>query len=122
MNIKIIGVWNGKNFHELITIIAECNLEITIRRQGTKLILKDKRVDFYSCVSVGCDVEIPIASDSHEEFEEPADEDRCECCNHIISEAQKALMTSWGYICKACGVKKIHFPSTNVLFCPVCEK
>lgn len=119
MDIKIIGVWNGSNFQELISVIAESNLEITIKRQGKKLILKDKRVDFYSCVSIGSEVEIPIATDSPDE---EYTEEICECCHHVISEAQKEMMRMWGYICKRCGSKKIHFPSTNVLFCPQCEQ
>jgi hypothetical protein len=119
MNIKTIGVWMGDNFQQLISVIAETNLEITIKRQGKKLILKDKRVDFYSCISVGSEVEIPITSDIHEE-DEP--EEVCECCNHVISETQKVMMMQWGYYCRDCGIKKIHFPASNVLFCPACEK
>ena len=59
MNIKILCEWNG-NFAQAIQIISEHNTEVSIRTSNKKLIIKDRNVDFYICVRIGDEIEVPV--------------------------------------------------------------
>lgn len=59
MKIKILCVWNG-NFAEVLQIISEHNTEVSIRTSNKKLIIKDRNVDFYTCIRLGDDIEVPV--------------------------------------------------------------
>jgi hypothetical protein len=96
-NIEIIGIWDGKNFITIINILATKNTELRVRQQGKKLIIKDTKQDFYRCIPVGCEVEIPKYESPIIEDDEPIQEEvRCECCNGVISEQQQQLLKEWG--------------------------
>lgn len=96
MNIEVIGVWDG-NYVSIIAILATRNTELRVRKQGKKLIIKDTTRDFYRCVPVGCEIEIPKYETPIIEEDEPIQEEvRCECCNSVISEQQQQLLREWG--------------------------
>lgn len=73
-----VGVWNGKNFTDILQNIIKVNTEIRIRIQGRKLIIKHE--NYYRCIPAGEEVEIPnqrmIEQDEPYQITDIMDEER----------------------------------------------
>lgn len=59
MNIQVIGIWDGSNLHQVISILVNHNEELRVRVQGRKLIIKDPAINYYRCIPAGERIEIP---------------------------------------------------------------
>lgn len=100
MKTEIVGIWNG-DFKEVISILCCKTKELRVRVKNKRLILKDSRFDFYSCIIIGDAIEIPVYETQDEEdeiiiMEEPkvlSQEDK----NRLSSE-QEAMFREWGLL------------------------
>lgn len=98
--IQAIATWTCGNFCEIVSLIARVNTEATIRRKNNKLIITDKNVDFYSCVSHGGMVEIPVYKGCFTE------EEMVECIEEtvilpdVIQDEESVIrrMAEWGLL------------------------
>lgn len=54
-----MGVWEG-NFSKALACIAPHNDQMMVRVQGKKLIIKDKKLQFFAAIPFGDEIEIPV--------------------------------------------------------------
>jgi len=99
MKVEVIDIWNGTNFIQIIKILATKNTEIRIKIKGKKLIVKDPLVDYYSCVALGCPVEIPVHDHPIVEEDEPipyVEPPPPQQRQYISEEEEIRLLKEWG--------------------------
>lgn len=96
MNLKLIEVWNGDNYTAIISALINHNTELRIRISGKKLIVKDPRSGFYSCVAKGDPVEVPDEQ-VIEDDEFPQEEVKPEI-SRDMTEEQKQMYKEWGLL------------------------
>ena len=97
MNLKLIEVWNGDNYTAIISALINHNTELRIRISGKKLIVKDPRSGFYSCIVKGDPVEVPDER-IIEEDEFPQEEVKPAPVSRELTEDQKRMYKEWGLL------------------------
>lgn len=55
-----VAVWQPNCFKWFLKYLASVNTEITVYKQGLKLVIHDKDIGFYRCTPPGDMVEIPL--------------------------------------------------------------
>jgi len=93
MNLKLIEIWDGNNYTAIISALINHNTELRIRIHGKKLIIKDPRTGFYSCVPRGEPVEVP--DEVFIEEDEPVEQETKRCCKELTQE-EKQMYKEWG--------------------------
>jgi len=96
MRTETIGTWDG-DYRKVVKAILCKTQEIHIRVQGKKLIIKDCRIGYYSCIQMGDSIEIPVYENLVEEEDEIAILDEpLTVKSKEITEEQIKLLKEWG--------------------------
>lgn len=98
MNITKIETWNGKNFNEILSKIAEVNSETRIKLLGKRIIIHDRQCNYYQNVVTGDIVEIPIYEGCLILDEYYEDEVAVSAPPEYNHELSNEMMTRWGLL------------------------